>query len=50
MLGLPSIRVHAVFHPPLLLRDFADRKALAAACESRIHATLDNILERADAR
>lgn len=36
--------VHAVFHPPLRARDFADRKALAAACEAAVRAGLEERL------
>lgn len=31
-------RVEAVFHPPLAVADFADRKALAAACAAQVRA------------
>ncbi|NNE52496.1 MAG: 1-acyl-sn-glycerol-3-phosphate acyltransferase [Sulfitobacter sp.] len=29
-------RVEVIYHPPLRVADFADRKALAAACEARV--------------
>ena len=33
-------RVEVIFHDPLAVRDFADRKALAAECERRVRRTL----------
>ena len=32
----PQGRVHVMYHPPLRVRDFADRKALALACEEKV--------------
>lgn len=37
----PQGAVEVVYHPPLSVADFADRKALAAACEERVRAGLD---------
>ncbi len=33
--------VEVIFHPPVLVRDFADRKALAAHCERLVRAPVD---------
>jgi 1-acyl-sn-glycerol-3-phosphate acyltransferase len=33
--------VEVVFHPPLQVADFPDRKALAAACERAVRAPFD---------
>ena len=32
----PQGRVHVMYHPPLRVRDFTDRKALALACEEKV--------------
>jgi 1-acyl-sn-glycerol-3-phosphate acyltransferase len=47
VLGLPrGGGVEVVYHPPLRVADFADRKALAAAAEAAVRAPLDAALSR----
>lgn len=41
-------RVEVLYHPPLVVADFPDRKALAAACEAGVRAGFDRLRAAAD--
>jgi 1-acyl-sn-glycerol-3-phosphate acyltransferase len=52
MLQVLAVRRHGwvevVYHPPLILADFSDRKVLAAVCEAEVRAGFERLLKRAN--